>query len=247
MARPHDYRFASQGFALNLLRMVLIAVCALRLADCSHSSLWGEPLELDAFALWLTGATVFTYHFTNNDLTARYTAWLCGVVAFFSFWWLPAWSQGVGAVSGILWVVYAMALRHHTLAKPLFVALVWVLATHVALGASGPYFWPMACHRFGIVLALALVYDLADMRYDTVHGTATLPLRYGKARAVAVAVFAVLLANFIYAVWGVYSWANILQMVGALAVVGITAKREQELGDDQIVVLKMFVDAVLLL
>ncbi len=230
-----------------MLRMALIAVCALRLADQSHGALRGESLEFGAFVLWLTGATVFTYHFSDAHLQARFTAYLCGVVAFFSFWWLSAWSQVIGIGAGALWAVYALSLRSHTWAKPLMVALVWVLATHIAVGAGGAYFWPMACYRFGIVLALALAYDLADMRYDTVHETATLPLRYGKTTTVIVAVFSVLFAILVQNEWGVFSWSNVLQTVCALAVVGIAAKWSSGLRNTKIVVLKILVDGVLLL
>jgi 4-hydroxybenzoate polyprenyltransferase len=223
--------------------MVLIAACALRLAAYSQAMASGWPLDLDGFVVWLAGGTLFTYHYDDNNLTTRLTAWLGGCAAIIAFFWMERAAQVVGLGAGLLWACYARVLRGRALAKPLLVALVWVLATHVAVGISGPYFWPICGYRFCLVLALALAYDLVDMRYDAAQKTATIPLKYGKKVAVIVAFVAILGA---IACDVVFLWANAVQILGAIVAVLVAAKWEAFKGDEN-GYLKMGIDAILLI
>lgn len=236
-----------EGYSVAALLPFWTPLCAVALSIAARSQAnWysGGP---DLLEVWLFGATAFTYHFTNPVTWIRQYAWSMGLLAALTLIWLPwviCWKIAGG---GIAWVLYFVLLRKNPWWKPILVAGVWVGATlYLALPLG--QLWPVAVHRFGLVFALALGYDVLDRRSDAFQQTPTLVLRLGGRRSFLLALLVLVLAISI-AFWGGHPFPLSMLITGSISmgILYFLIQRDINASAAEIALRKWQIDGVLLL
>jgi 4-hydroxybenzoate polyprenyltransferase len=130
---------------------------------------------------------VFGYHFTRRERLFQVMAWSMGLLGLVGYLMLPAATQLMALVPGLVWGAYYgwrrpgnAGLRAMPYWKPFAVAFAWAWVTVILPLPAVP--WKEVVFVFGaraaFVFGLALAYDLHDKAYDTRHGLMTLAGRW---------------------------------------------------------------------
>ena len=229
--------------------MALISAGVLRLSW--HSRQQAGAAHWDIYALWLVLSTIFAYHFTDKTYWTHRLAWLCGATAFVLFFQLQGPQQIWAIAAGACWLLYIFMLRQKTVFKPLLVALVWTMSTHLAFSGTGDSAIWMGIQRFTYVLALTLCYDMADQHFDSHWNTSTIPLHYGTKKTAILAYTALLISGFMLFLLSahfilMYFFILISLLVASARIVWFLAKNHKKQTKNQVFWSKIAIDALML-
>lgn len=140
------------------------------------------------------GGVLFAYHFFYREKMIRVMAALGFVALGYGFATLHSegrvWALGAGAVTAL----YYAGGRRLPVFKTSAIAIAWCGATLLPLSCPHPlpdYLWAAAAHRFLLIAALALAYDIVDMTHDP---NSTIAQRLGKRKSEALAYLLLLAA-----------------------------------------------------
>ena len=174
----------------GLFQYCWIGVCATAMLTQTRLLLGIDPAP-GLFGAFVFCGTIFGYHFASTNRLSRRLAWALGGIGGLFFLCLSSAAQISLCVPIFFFAAYYglqtpgnAGLRGHLWAKPTTIALAWTWVTVLLpalpiLAVHKNAIILMMAERAAFVFALALAYDVADVRFDQTKGLSTFPVRYG--------------------------------------------------------------------